>query len=49
VRNLALVLKDQGKYDEVEMLNRRAVEGSEKELVVQRPATLGSIQYLTHL
>ena len=34
---LALVLQDQGKYDEAEKLNRRALEGREKELGVQHP------------
>jgi tetratricopeptide (TPR) repeat protein len=46
VSNLALVLKDQGKYDEAEKLNRRALEGSEKELGVQHPDTLTSVSNL---
>jgi tetratricopeptide (TPR) repeat protein len=32
VNNLASVLKDQGKYSEAEQMNRRALEGNEKEL-----------------
>jgi tetratricopeptide (TPR) repeat protein len=43
---LALVLRDQGKYDEAEKLNRRALEGREKELGEQHPATLTSVSNL---
>jgi hypothetical protein len=36
----------QGKYDEVEKLNWRALEGSEKELGAQYPSTLTSVTNL---
>ncbi|KAF1972360.1 hypothetical protein BU23DRAFT_375359, partial [Bimuria novae-zelandiae CBS 107.79] len=43
---LASVLQDQGKYDEAEKLNRRALEGREKELGVQHPHALTSVSNL---
>jgi tetratricopeptide (TPR) repeat protein len=43
VSNLALVLRAQGKYDEAEKPNRRALEGSEKELGKLHPDTLTSV------
>ena len=42
VRNLALVLRYQGKYKEAEELYRRALEGREKLLGVEHPLTLSS-------
>jgi tetratricopeptide (TPR) repeat protein len=43
---LALVLQSQGKYDEAEQLNRRALEGREKELGIHHPDTLASVSNL---
>ena len=37
--NLALVLQYQGKYHEAEKLDRRALEGREKELGIHHPDT----------
>ncbi|KAF2191901.1 hypothetical protein K469DRAFT_444419, partial [Zopfia rhizophila CBS 207.26] len=42
VNTLAVVLQYQGKYDEAERLNRRALEGYKKELGEQHPDTLRS-------
>ena len=47
--NLAGVLHYQGKYDEAEKLNRRALEGREKEHRVQHPDTLTSVYCLAYL
>ncbi|KAF1812000.1 hypothetical protein P152DRAFT_507770 [Eremomyces bilateralis CBS 781.70] len=44
---LALVLQSQGKYSEAEKLNRRALEGREKEL--DHPDTLTSVYCLAYL
>jgi tetratricopeptide (TPR) repeat protein len=49
VSNLALVLRSQGKYEEAEKLNRRALEGREKELGVRHPDTLTSVYCLADL
>jgi tetratricopeptide (TPR) repeat protein len=49
VNILAGVLQHQGKYAEAETLNRRALEGSEKELGLQHPDTLSSIYCLAYL
>ncbi|KAF1950534.1 hypothetical protein CC80DRAFT_577110, partial [Byssothecium circinans] len=49
VSNLALVLQDQGKYDEAEKLNRKVLEGREKELGEDHPNTLTSVYCLAHL
>jgi tetratricopeptide (TPR) repeat protein len=46
INNLALVLQAQGKYEEAEKLNRRALEGREKELGVHHLNTLTSINNL---
>jgi len=46
---LAGVLWGQGKYLEAEMLNRRALEGREKELGKQHPDTLTSVSNLAYL
>jgi tetratricopeptide (TPR) repeat protein len=43
VSNLAQVLQAQGKYEEAEKLNRRALEGYGKELGVRHPGTLTSV------
>jgi tetratricopeptide (TPR) repeat protein len=43
------MLQYQGKYDEAEKLNRRALEGYEKELGVHHPDTLTSVYCLAHL
>jgi Tetratricopeptide repeat len=40
--NLALVLQDQGKYDEAEPMNRQALAGYEKVLGMVHPDTLTS-------
>jgi hypothetical protein len=42
VSNLALILQYQGKYEEAEDMNRRALEGREKVLGVDHPDTLDS-------
>jgi len=49
VSNLASVLQDEGKYDEAERLNRRALEGRKKELGEQHPDTLTSVYCLAYL
>jgi tetratricopeptide (TPR) repeat protein len=49
VSNLALVLQDQGKYDEAEKMYRRALEGREKQLGGKHPDTLHSIHSLAFL
>ncbi|KAF2787342.1 hypothetical protein K505DRAFT_257913, partial [Melanomma pulvis-pyrius CBS 109.77] len=46
VNNLAVVLDNQGKYNEAEKLLWRALEGREKELGVHHPATLTSVNNL---
>jgi hypothetical protein len=43
------VLQYQGKYEDAEKLNRRALEGREKELGVHHPDTLTSVYCLAHL
>ena len=49
VSNLAGVLRNQGKYDEAEQMNRRALEGSEKALGEEHPDTLTSVYCLAYL
>ncbi len=49
VHNLAQVLRDQGKYDVVEELHRRALKGKEKMLGVEHPDTLTSVYCLAYL
>jgi len=46
VRNLEGVVWYQGKCSEAEALNRRGLEGREKELGVQHPDTLTSVSNL---
>jgi hypothetical protein len=46
VSNLALVLQDQGKYEAVEEMNRRALKGFEKVLGNEHPSTLTSVSNL---
>jgi tetratricopeptide (TPR) repeat protein len=46
VSNLALVLRDQGKYKEAEEMHRRALEGKEKVLGTEHPYTLISVNNL---
>jgi hypothetical protein len=46
VSNLALVFRYQGKYEEAEEMNRRALEGSEKVLGMEHPSTLISVSNL---
>ncbi|ELR06465.1 hypothetical protein GMDG_07990 [Pseudogymnoascus destructans 20631-21] len=46
VSNLALVLQSQGRYEEAESMNRRALEGRERELGVTHPDTLTSVSNL---
>lgn len=46
VGNLALVLRDQRRYDEAEQMNRRALEGREKVLGAEHPDTLTSVGIL---
>ncbi|KAF7137072.1 hypothetical protein CNMCM5793_006960 [Aspergillus hiratsukae] len=46
VSNLGSVLKDQGKYEEAEVMHRRALEGSEKALGPEHPDTLVSVSHL---
>jgi tetratricopeptide (TPR) repeat protein len=41
-----LVLRDQGKYEAAEEMNRRALEGREKVLGVEHPDTLNSVSNL---
>ena len=41
--NLALVLRDQRRYDEAEQMNRRAPEGREKVLGAEHPDTPTSV------
>lgn len=43
------MLQAQSKYDEAETLNRRALEGNEKELGEQHSNTLTSVYCLTYL
>src|SRR2546423_1842602 len=49
VNNLALVLRDQGKYEEAEQVHRRALEGYEKSLGREHPSTLTSVYCLAYL
>ena len=49
VNNLASVLRDQGKYEAAEEMNRRALEGREKVLGVEHPDTLTSVYSLAYL
>jgi len=44
--NLASVLQDQGKYEEAEQMNRRALEGREKALGKENSDTLTSVNNL---
>ena len=46
VNNLAMVLQYQGKYEESEKMNQRALEGREKVLGVEHPDTLTSVSNL---
>jgi hypothetical protein len=46
VDNLALVLRDQRRYEEAEQINRRALEGNEKVLKADYPFTLTSVSNL---
>jgi hypothetical protein len=46
VKNLAGVLRDQGKYEEAEKLSWRALEGYKKELGVRHADTLTSVSNL---
>lgn len=43
VKNLADVLRYQGKYEEAEAINRRALEGFEKALGPEHPSTLATV------
>ena len=43
------MLQGQGKYDEAEEMNRRALEGREKELGLNHPDTLSSVYCLAYL
>jgi tetratricopeptide (TPR) repeat protein len=49
VHMLALVLQYQGKYEQAEQLNRRALAGREKELGENHPDTLTSVYCLADL
>jgi tetratricopeptide (TPR) repeat protein len=49
VLNLLLVLLRQGKYEEAEQLNRRALAGYEKVLGVDHPTTLTSLHNLAYV
>ena len=49
VNNLAMVLQYQGKYEESEKMNQRALEGREKVLGVEHPDTLTSVLNLAYL
>ena len=49
VNNLGLLLKEQGKLEEAEVLSRRALEGSERVLGVDHPDTLNSVNKLGSL
>jgi len=46
MNNLALVQRDQGKYDEAEQMYREVVEVREKVLGKEHPDTLTSMSYL---
>ena len=46
VSNLALVLSYQGKYEEAEAMNRRALDGREKALGKEHPDTRMSVDNL---
>jgi Tetratricopeptide repeat len=43
---VVLVLQYQGKYEQAEEMNRRALAGYEKVLGVDHPETLTSVNYL---
>jgi tetratricopeptide (TPR) repeat protein len=47
--NLALMLRDQGKYEEAEEMNRRALKGEERVLGVEHPYTLNTVANLASL
>jgi tetratricopeptide (TPR) repeat protein len=49
VNNLASVLQNQGKYEEPETMNRRALEGREKALGKEHPDMLMSVYCLAYL
>ena len=49
VSNLASVLQYQGKYEESEVMNRRALAGWEEKLGEDHPDTLMSVSNLAHL
>ncbi|CUS15401.1 unnamed protein product, partial [Tuber aestivum] len=49
LNNLALVLRNQGKYGESEGMHRRAIEGFEKVLGPDHPNTLKSLNNLAML
>src|SRR2546423_4266025 len=46
---LAVALRDQGKYEAAEEMNRRALAGSEKVLGVEHPDTLTTVYCLAYL
>jgi tetratricopeptide (TPR) repeat protein len=46
VSNLATILQSQGKYEEAESMNQRALEGFEKALGKEHPDTLASVSNL---
>ncbi|KAK3690270.1 Tetratricopeptide repeat-domain-containing protein [Podospora appendiculata] len=46
MNNLAFVWKDQGKFEEAEQMNRRALGGREKVLGLEHPDTLTSVSNL---
>jgi hypothetical protein len=43
---VALVIRNQGKYEKAEEMNRRALEENEKKLEVEYPSTFNSISNL---
>ena len=49
VYNLAILLREQGKYDEAEPLYRRALAGKEEALGPAHPDTLGTVEGLAIL
>jgi tetratricopeptide (TPR) repeat protein len=49
VSNLASVLQSQGKYEQAEEMNRRALEGYEKALGKEHPDTLTCVYCLAYL
>jgi tetratricopeptide (TPR) repeat protein len=49
VSNLALLLQNQGKYEEAETMNRRTLERKEKALGKEHPDTLTSVYCFAYL